>query len=404
MAVFHSKEVPQGHLTSPQGFKGAGVSVGIKKDGEKDVGLLFSEEPAAAAGVFTCNLFSAPPVLLTRDRIDSPVQALVVNSGNANACTGERGWRDAQETAAAGARWLELPESSVLVSSTGVIGEYLPMDLLYQGIERAWEGLSPQGGPQFANAILTTDTVTKETAWEAHTGAGSFLVGGTAKGSGMICPQMATMLSFLTTDLSIERELLQEALNRAVARSFNLISIDGDASTNDMVVIMANGASGTVIKERGEAFEAFCQVLETVCRDLAYRVVRDGEGTTKVISLEIKNAPSYDTARAIMRTVLNSLLVKTAFFGEDANWGRILMAVGNAGVSLDPQKVRLFLGPVLVADGGERVEFAEEEAAVVMGEKEVPVTIDLQQGEENLHAWGSDLSHRYVTINADYRT
>jgi len=404
--VFSSwiKQLPDGTVTTPGGYLATGLNCGIKEDNRPDLAILYSESPAVAAGVFTRNLFQAAPVTFTRRRLDSPIRALVVNSGNANACTGEQGMEDALTTAKFAARYLEIPWESVLVSSTGVIGKFLPLEKLRGGLEKAAETLSLEGGTKAAEAILTTDTIIKETALQIEEEEGTYYLGGMAKGSGMICPRMATMLAFFTTDLIINQDLLKEALYEAVERSFNLISIDGDTSTNDMVLVMANGASGVEINERGDAYRRFCEALEAACRYLAYRIVRDGEGTTKVIALRIKGSPDFSTAKAVARSVLNSLLVKTAFFGEDANWGRIFMAVGNAEVKIDPYKVDLYLGEVKVAENGQGVSFSEEETSQVLNETEVPVTLDLKQGEVELLTWGSDLSHQYVTINADYRT
>jgi len=393
-----------GGVTYPEGFTASGLACGIKKEGRSDLALLYSEIPAVAAGVFTRNLFKAAPVRVTRERMNNSVHALVVNSGNANACTGEQGWNDSCETARIAARYLKVPEESVLVSSTGVIGELLPVEKLKKGLEKATLSLAREGGHQAAEAILTTDTVTKEIALQVERQEGSYHLGGMAKGSGMVCPRMATMLAFLTTDVEISRELLQEALTWAVERSFNLISIDGDTSTNDMVLVMSNGASGIKINHKGAAYRQFCHMLNQACRELSYRIVKDGEGTARVIALRVKGAPDFCTARSIARTVLNSLLVKTAFFGEDANWGRIFMALGNSEVKIDPDKIDLYLGNLKIASKSRGVAFKEKDAAEVLKQKEVPVTIDLNQGEEEILTWGSDLSYQYITINAAYRT
>ncbi len=403
---YYLHKIEGGTVTSPRGITAAGVSCGIK-DESKDMAVLFSETPCTAAGVFTTNLYAAPPVILTRRRLENPVRALVVNSGNANACVGPQGLEDAVQMARHASRCLQVPGEAVLVASTGVIGRPLPMNKIRSGIELACGELSPEGGHLAARAIMTTDTAVKEAAWRVeHKGAegGSYHLGGMAKGSGMICPDMATMLAFITTDAQVERRLLQKALARAADRSFNLITVDGDTSTNDMALVLAGGSSGVKIEREGPAFDYFCAALQELCRELSYAIVRDGEGATKVIALHIKQAPDLSTARRLARSVLNSLLVKTAFFGEDANWGRIFTAMGCSGASFDPQKVDLYLGPVQVASRGRGAAFSEAEALRVLREREVPVTIDLNMGEEELWTWGSDLSYDYVTINASYRT
>ncbi len=398
--------LPQGGVTSSRGWSASGVACAIKSSNsdKKDLGLIYTEFPAEAAGVFTENVFTAAPVLVTRERLKNRVHAVVVNSGNANACVGERGIADARRMTGLAAGRLGVPGDSVLVGSTGVIGQTLPMDNIEEGITLAAEKLSEEGGGDAAESILTTDTAAKEAACRVQGEEGAYTIGGMAKGAGMICPNLATMLAFLTTDVEIDRELLQVALRRAADRSFNLISIDGDTSTNDTLLVMANGASGVKIKGEGPAFDRFCAALEEVCRDLAYRIVDDGEGATKVVALKVKGAPDEESAGVLAKSVLNSLLVKTAFFGEDANWGRIFMALGNAGVKFDPEKVDLYLGDVQVAASGQGLDFSEEEAARVLQCREVPVTVDLNQGDAELLSWGNDLSYEYVTINGSYRT
>ncbi len=397
------KKLPQGGVASPQGWNASGVACGIKESG-RDLGLLYTELPGTAGGVFTSNLFASPTVKLSRERIANRVHAQVVNSGNANACMGEQGYKDVREMAFLAAEHLRVPEESVLVASTGVIGQALPMENVKAGMARAAGELSPEGGIDAANAILTTDTAAKQVAMQVEEEGGSYLVGGMAKGAGMICPNMATMLAFLTTDVQIDRELLQPALQHAADQTFNLITVDGDNSTNDMVIVMANGASGIKINREGPAYQRFCSVLQEACRELSYRIVDDGEGVTKVIALRVKGAPDRGTARTVARAILNSVLVKTAFYGEDANWGRIFMALGNAGVDFNPEKVDLFIGAVQVAAQGRGLSFSEEEAAAVLRCREVPVTLDLNMGQEELLAWGTDLSHDYVSINGSYRS
>ena len=404
----HIQKIPEGGITSPRGFQAAGAYCGIKKDNgvNKDISLLFSEKPAAAAGTFTQNLYRAAPVELCRERLKNPIQAIIINSGNANACVGSNGYDDALEMGRQTARKLDVPEDSVLVASTGVIGERLPLDNIRSGIEKVASNLnnSQEAGDDAGRGILTTDTAIKKSAYRSTVNGVTFTVGGMAKGSGMICPNMATMLAYITTDLSMDREVLQESLQKAVCHSFNLVTVDGDTSTNDMAVVLANGASGEVLEKDTSAHEVFYFMLQKVCRDLAYQIAADGEGVNKVISLQIKGAPNYEDARTIAQAVLNSLLVKTAIHGEDANWGRILAAMGYSGVDFDPHKVDLYLGHIKVAGSGQGTGFNEEDVLPVLQGKEVPITIDMNAGPEEILAWGNDLSHDYVSINADYRS
>lgn len=393
-------------ITAVSGIEAAGVHCGIKKNGAKDLALIYSRKPAIAAGVFTTNKFKAPPLLVTEQHIVGPVRAIVINSGIANACTGDQGLKDALKTAEIAAEKLGIKKEEVLVASTGVIGFYLPMKEISFGLEEAVKRLSPGGGKDAALAIMTTDTVTKECAcrMQDETGNISFAIAGMAKGSGMICPDMATMLAFMATDANVDRELLQKALVKAVAHSFNLITVDGDTSTNDMVILLANGTSGVEIEEGGPLWEPFNQALLHVCRDLAYKIVADGEGATKVIKLTVKGVPDYHTGRKLARSVLNSSLVKTAFFGEDANWGRIITALGYTDVHFYPERVDIFLGHVQVTASGRGLPFDEFQAKEVLAQSEVPVLIDLHMGAQEVTAWGTDLSYEYVQINSAYRS
>ena len=397
-------EKVDGGVTAVQGVEAAGVYCGIKKNGEKDLALLYCLEPAQAAGVFTRNRFKAPPLLLTEKHIKNPVRAVVINSGNANACTGDQGMRDALTTAEITAGKLNVAAHEVLVSSTGVIGVFLPVERIAKGVEKAVSVLSHQGGNDAARAIMTTDTVPKESAYQVQSEGGLFTVGGMAKGSGMICPDMATMLGFIYTDLEIEKASLQKILTRAVEHSFNLVTVDGDTSTNDMVLLLSTGASKIRADEGTPLWEDFEKALFQVCQDLAYRIVSDGEGVTKVIRLVINGAPDYQAARTLSRAILNSCLVKTAFFGEDANWGRIITAMGYSGAEFDPSRVDIFLGNVQVTSRGTGVIFDEEKAKDVLKEREIPVFIHLNSGDQDITAFGCDLSYDYVTINSDYRS
>ncbi len=393
-------------VTVVRGISAAGVYCGIKKSG-RDLALLYSENSAVAAGAFTRNIVQAAPVLLCRERIDNLIRAVVVNSGNANACTGEQGMLDAREMASLAASRLALQPEQILICSTGVIGMPMPMDKISSGIKEAAQRLSgeSQSGRDVAEAILTTDTAPKTVAYRAYLPAGSFHLAGIAKGAGMICPDMATMLAFLFTDVTISRALLRKLFQDAVERSFNSITIDGDTSTNDTALILANGASlGVEIVEGTPGCDLFSKLLNQACRELAEMIIQDGEGVTKVITLNIEGAPDPAAARILARTVLNSPLVKTAFYGEDANWGRIIAALGYAGVPFDPSRVDIHIGPIQVASRGGAVAFDEAAAKAVLKQREVTVSVNLHAGPAAITAWGTDLSHEYVSINSNYRS
>jgi len=398
-------KLDQESITAVRGIKAAGVHCGLKKS-SRDLALFYSESPAAAAGVFTQNLVQAAPVLVDRERINNPIRAVVVNSGNANACTGEKGMEDARQMADLAAAQLHLPPEQILVCSTGVIGMPLPMDKIAAGIASAAQSLSGerQAGLDAAAAILTTDTVTKTVVYRGDLPSGSFTLAGTAKGAGMICPNMATMLAFIFTDAAISRPLLNSLFREAVDCTFNAITIDGDTSTNDTALILANGAASVEITEGTPECDLFARLLHQVCQELAVMIVSDGEGVTKVITLEVTGAPDAAAARTLARTVLNSPLVKTAFYGEDANWGRILAALGYAGVPFDPSRVDIAIGPVRVACRGGAIPFDEAEAKAVLQQREIKVTVNLNAGTATATAWGTDLSHDYVSINSSYRS
>jgi glutamate N-acetyltransferase/amino-acid N-acetyltransferase len=395
-----------GGVTAPQGFKAAGVVAQVRKKGRRDVALIYSEVPAVAAGLFTQNLVKAAPVLVSQDHLaDGRAQAVVINSGIANAFTGAQGMADARRMAELTGELLGIAPALVVVASTGVIGGPMPMDKIEAGIRDAAAALSRQGGGAAAEAIMTTDTTPKEYAVRLAWGGSEVVIGGIAKGSGMIHPNMATMLSFLTTDAAIERGALDAALRHAADRSFNAVTIDGDTSTNDMVVILANGLAGNREIVRGTPeFLLFRDTLTEVCVELAKMIAHDGEGATKYLEVRVRGASSEEGARQIARTIACSNLVKTALFGEDANWGRIITAAGYAGVPFDPDKVSLWLGDLLVAAEGAGLAYDEEQAHAVLEGREVVVTVDLNQGAFEGVAWGCDLSDDYVRINANYRT
>ena len=387
------------------GFQAAGVSCGLKKNDQKDLGLIYSEVPANVAGLFTRNRIQAAPVLLDRQRVGNGVcRALIVNSGNANCCTGEQGMRDAVDMAGGVAAGLSVPEEEVLVSSTGVIGEPLPIEKIKNGIPILIEALNVDGVHDLAEAIMTTDTQPKVVNRHGELDGKKFTVTGVAKGSGMICPDMATMLCFVMTDIKASPEMLKEMLKTAVDSSLNRITVDGDTSTNDTVLLMANGLSGAeILNDTQQA--GFQQVLDDVLLSLAKWLIKDGEGATKLVEIIVKGAESDQDARRIADTVAHSNLFKTALFGEDANWGRIVAAVGRAGVAVEPGNLDVRFGPVLMVQNGLGCgKTAEAEATKVLQQAEFDITIDLKLGSRQASVITCDFSIDYVKINADYRT
>jgi len=400
-----TENAPSG-VTAAAGFMAGAAMAAIKKADKRDVTVIYSTVPASAAGVFTLNKVKAAPVLLSIGRLASgKAQAVVVNSGNANACNGEQGMKDALAMAAEAAAVLNIPEEMVLVASTGVIGKKMPMDKVLPGVREAAGVVSPAGGSLAAQAIMTTDTYPKETQVRLQLGGKTVTIGGMAKGSGMIHPNMATLLGFITTDAAISGACLKQALRYAVERSFNMITVDGDTSTNDMVVIMANGMAGNeMIKDESEDFRSFREALAQVCDKLAIDIARDGEGATKLIEVEVRNAGTEGDARLAARAVAGSSLVKAAIFGNDANWGRVICAAGYSGADFDPARVDIFLGDVQVAKDGGSLEFSEELALEALKGGTVKIMLDFKSGPFAATAWGCDLSYDYVKINADYRT
>ena len=388
-----------------KGFKVAGIASGLKKNGGKDLGLIYSEVPAKVAGVFTKNKVKAAPVLINIDRIKSSVcQAIIANSGNANCCTGDQGIQDAKAMAKFAASELAIFEDLVLVASTGVIGEPLPIEKIEDSVPKLTGLLQPEGINDFVKAIMTTDTVPKIVTMQRSIGGKTFTITGVTKGSGMINPDMATMLCFVYTDVDMTHDFLQDSLHIATDRSLNRISIDGDTSTNDMAIIMANGLSGAVIESSAEK-ETFQSVLDDVLMSLAKKLLKDGEGATKFVEIKVRGALSDTDARAIADTIANSPLVKTAVFGEDANWGRIMMAVGRAGVTVDPNRVDVFFDDVLMVKNGTGCgKDTESETAKVLKKSEFEISIDLNLGHGHASVFTCDFSIDYVKINADYRT
>lgn len=395
-----------GGVTAAKGFKAAGVAAGVKYIGKKDIALLVSETEASVAGVYTTNKVKAAPLKLTMQRAaGGRARALVVNSGNANACNGDGGMKDALSMGAKVGKLLGIPEESVLVASTGVIGQPMPMDKILPGIENAARELTAKGGRAAAEAILTTDTELKECAVSFQLGGKTITLGGMAKGSGMIHPNMATMLAFITTDAAVTPQCLDSCLKYAVDKTFNMISVDGDTSTNDMLLAMANGVSGAVeINTMDDAYIMFREALVFVCTRLAMAVARDGEGATRLIEAKVVNAASEKDARLAARAVTTSNLFKAAVFGQDANWGRILCAVGYSGAEFDQETLDIYLGDVMVAKSGCSLPFDEKRALEVLADSTVTVLVDLKSGTHQATAWGCDLTYEYVRINGSYRT
>ena len=392
-------------VTAPLGFRAAAVAAGIKV-GQPDLALVVADAPCAAAGVFTTNLVQAAPVLVSREHLAGGcARAIVVNAGCANAGTGEAGLADARETAEIVARTVGCATAEVVVASTGVIGVRLPMEKLRAGIAEAARRISRHAGADAAQAILTTDTKPKQVMVEFPNGDEACVVGGMAKGAGMIAPNLATMLAFFTTDAAVEPGLLRRALVQAVGRSLNRITVDGDTSTNDCAIVLASGARvAPRIDHDGPAFEAFQAALAEASARLAEMLVRDGEGVTKVARIEVEGARTAADADRIARTIAESPLVKTALHGGDPNWGRVLAAVGRAGVPLDVGRVSIWIGNVHVAAGGAVLEYEESTAAAAMQQDPVRLRVRLAEGEASGWLWTSDLSRGYVDINAHYRS
>lgn len=401
--------VPDGGVTTPKGFKAGGLHCGLKKTDRHDLGAIVCEVPAAAAAVYTTNLFQAAPLQVTRESLaeEGKLRAVLVNSGNANACTGKQGEDDARSMRSQIAEALGVPKHQVAVASTGVIGELLKMDRVSSGIAALPGRLRPdvQGSEDFCQAILTTDLVKKTACVKLTIDGKEVAIAGAAKGSGMIHPNMATMLGFVTTDAAIPASLLQELLRETTDVTFNMITVDGDTSTNDMLVAMASGLAGNRELSRDHAdIAAFADGLRYVCGELAKAIARDGEGATKLIETTVTGARSDADARAIAKTIIGSSLVKSAAFGADANWGRIIAAVGRAGVPVDVNTVDIRLGDIRVLEQSRPVAFDEDAALAYLKGDTVAIRVDLHYGEGQAVAWGCDLTYDYVRINAAYRT
>lgn len=406
------KVIKTGGVTTPTGFKTGGINCGIKKSGKNDLAMIVSEVPGATSIMTTTNVVKAAPILWCNKVMSNPYkQAVVVNSGNANACTGQKGEEAVAATANKAAAVLDLQPEDVLIASTGVIGVILPVEKILSGIETLGPklGNSQEDGDIAANTILTTDTIKKTIAVEVEIGGKSVKIGGMAKGSGMIHPNMATMLSFVTTDVKIAPALLDKLLKETTVDTYNMISVDGDTSTNDMVTVIANGMAGNLpLQENTPDYEIFKEAFIYVHKTLAKKIIRDGEGASKFVEVEVHGTKTKDDARKLAKSVITSSLVKTALFGEDANWGRVLCALGYSGADFDPLKVSLVFssqaGMITLLNDGAPIAFDEDEAKKVLSETDIYIAVEMEEGDEKAVAWGCDLSYDYVKINGDYRS
>lgn len=399
-------ELPAGSIITPKGFTAAGVHAGLRYS-KKDLGIILSETPAHCAAVYTTSHFQAAPLKVTQESIaaDGLIQAVIVNSACANACTGEQGLIDAYQMRKSAADKFNIKEQHVAVASTGVIGEYMQMDKIEEGIKMLKPGNEALHSDDFQTAILTTDLVMKKCCYSAVIDGKTVTMGGSAKGSGMIHPNMATMLAFITTDANIASSDLQFALKQVTDRTFNQITVDGDTSTNDMVMVIANGASGTnKLSPDHPDWDVFIQLISKTCESLAKQIAKDGEGATKLIEVEVSGTKTDDDARVIAKQIVGSNLVKTAIYGADANWGRIIGAIGQGKPAIDPSSVDIAIGPIVMLKDSVPLAFSEEEAKEYLSNSAIQITVNLHQGAGIGKAWGCDLSYDYVKINASYRT
>lgn len=403
-----------GGVTAATGFEAASCAAGIKYEGRTDMALVYSKAPCTSAGTFTSNVVKAAPVLWDRKIVresTNPVQAVVVNSGIANACTGDEGLEICKKTAEAAAEALGIPSSSVILGSTGVIGMQIPVEKITAGVKTLASRKSDtlEAGTEASKAIMTTDTHNKEIAVEFTVGGKKCILGGMSKGSGMIHPNMCTMLCFLTSDVSIDKGLLQEAVSSVVPDTFNMISVDGDTSTNDTLVCLANGLAGNAtITEKNVDYETVKNALFFVCKTLAMEMAGDGEGATKLIESNVVNADTKEHAKILAKSVITSNLTKAAIFGKDANWGRVLCALGYSGVTFNPDHVDLWFSAgdqkMLIFTNGRATDYSEDEATKLLSNDKVVITCDMHMGDSSATAWGCDLTYDYVKINADYRS
>lgn len=403
----------EGGVTAAKGFMAASCAAGIKYKGRQDMAMIYSEAPCETAGTFTTNLVKAAPVKWDQTQVSGgkKAHAVIVNAGIANACTGKLGMEYCQKTAEAAARALKIPADAVLIASTGVIGKQLPIERIEAGVYQMAGCLGEEYsyGDAASRAIMTTDTKNKQAAAEIELGGKTVTIGGMCKGSGMIHPNMCTMLSFITTDAAIRKDLLMEALREDVQDTYNMISVDGDTSTNDTVLVLANGMAGNPeICEKGEDYQKFCKALNLVNKNLAKKMAGDGEGCTALFEVTIKGAESKEQAVTLAKSVITSNLTKAAIFGHDANWGRILCAMGYSGAKFDPEKVDLFFesaaGKLKIIEDGIALDYSEEEATNILSQPEVTAIADIKMGDKTATAWGCDLTFDYVKINADYRS
>lgn len=403
----------QGGVTAAKGFEAAGTAANIKYKDRMDMALIYSTAPCRAAGTFTTNVVKAAPVIWDKEIVESSpyAQAVVVNAGIANACTGKQGMDYCREEAQTAAGLLQIPENAVLVGSTGVIGMQLPMERIKEGIRKlvSAKGDSIEAGTTASKAIMTTDTVNKEIAVTVELGGRTVTIGGMCKGSGMIHPNMCTMLAYITTDAAISKPLLQEALSSSIIDSYNMISVDGDTSTNDTCLVLANGLAGNAeIIEKGADYEAFCEALNFVNTNLAKKMAGDGEGATALFETKVIHAATKEEARTLCKSVVCSSLTKAMIYGHDANVGRIMCALGYAGVDFDPEQVDLYCeaagSRMQICKNGMLTDYDEAEATRLLSAPEVSVIVDMHRGEAEAAAWGCDLTHEYVNINADYRS
>ena len=403
--MFSEKNAAAG-VTFPKGFKAAGVKAGIKKSGNLDLALIYTEKEAAVAGVFTKNAVAAAPVIVSREVVKGgKAHAIVANAGCANACTGETGLANARKMAALAAAEVGCASDEVLVGSTGIIGVNLPMDKLEAGIKAAAAELSEDGSKNAGNAIITTYTYSKACSCEVEIGGQAVRFGAIAKGSGMIQPNMATMLCYITTDANISSQLMQKALSEIVEVSFNMISVDGDMSTNDTVLVLANGASGAAeITDGSPEYDKFYATLKEICQELSKRIAADGEGATKFLTINVSGTKTFEDAKTVAMSIAKSPLVKTAFFGEDPNWGRVICAVGYAGIPMVPEKTVIKFGGVPVYANGLGAEFNEDDIHKVMAEHDIVIDVEMGMGDAKATVWSCDFSYEYVKINGEYHT
>ena len=401
-----SEENAAAGVTFARGFKAAGVKAGIKKSGNLDLAMIYTEKEASVAGVFTQNAVAAAPVIVSREVVKGgKAHAIVANAGCANACTGETGLANARKMAALAAAEVGCASDEVLVGSTGIIGVNLPMDKLEAGIKAAAAELSEDGSKNAGNAIITTDTYSKACSCEVEIGGQAVRFGAIAKGSGMIQPNMATMLCYITTDANISSQLMQKALSEIVEVSFNMISVDGDMSTNDTVLVLANGASGAAeITDGSPEYDKFYATLKEICQELSKRIAADGEGATKFLTINVSGTKTFEDAKTVAMSIAKSPLVKTAFFGEDPNWGRVICAVGYAGIPMVPEKTVIKFGGVPVYANGLGAEFNEDDIHKVMAEHDIVIDVEMGMGDAKATVWSCDFSYEYVKINGEYHT